>query len=108
MHPCIFAPIETPMEQIMSPTPTLKIAVLDRGFVYVGQCLLTETGLTITNARNIRRWGTSAGLGELATKGPQSATKLDATGTVHAPITAVSHLIDCDAAAWESIMARAA
>lgn len=81
-------------------TPTLQIAVLDRGFVYVGTCAVADGFLTITDARCIRRWGTTAGLGQLASKGPQSATKFDAAGTVRAPLSALTHLIDCDPAAW--------
>lgn len=56
--------------------------------------------LVIGNARNIRRWGTNGGLGELAAKGPQTETKLDDYGTVRAPMRSVIHLIDCDPAAW--------
>lgn len=90
------------------PTPTLKIAVLDRGFVYVGQVHTEDGMLVISGAQNVRRWGTSKGLGELATKGPQAQTKLDPAGTVHAPLTAVIHLIDCTAEAWAATMAQAA
>jgi len=82
------------------PTPTLQIAVLDRGFVYVGLCSIAEGFLTITEAQNVRRWGTTGGLGELAAKGPQDTSKIDAAGTVHAPLTALVHLIDCNSAAW--------
>lgn len=90
------------------PTPTLKIAVLDRGFVYAGLCHTEDGMLVITSAQNIRRWGTSAGLGQLAASGPQPKTRLDPAGTVHAPLTAVIHLIDCDIAAWAATMAQAA
>lgn len=89
-------------------TPATRIAVLDRGFVYVGQCALAFGVLTITQARCIRRWGSTAGLGQLAAKGPQPATTLDAAGTVHAPQSAVIHLIDCDPAAWTAALAEAA
>lgn len=77
-----------------------KIAVLDRGWVYVGECALEGEILVIRNARNIRRWGTTGGLGELAAKGPQPETRLDACGTVRAPMRSVIHLIDCDQGAW--------
>lgn len=87
--------------------PTLQIAVLDRGFIYVGTCAVDDGFLTITDARCIRCWGTTAGLGQLATKGPQPATKLDATGTVRAPVSALVHLIDCDPAAWSTEAAAA-
>lgn len=85
--------------------PKLQIAVLDRGFVYVGICTTTQDGLTITHAQNIRRWGSDAGLGKLALHGPQPATKLDATGTVNAPLSSVIHLIDCDPAKWPDMPA---
>jgi hypothetical protein len=100
---------QEPMEQTtMQTEPTLQIAVLDRGFVYVGLCQMQDGGLTITNAQNIRRWGTSAGLGELASKGPQAKTKIDRAGTVRAPMSSVVHLIDCNADAWASLTAQAA
>lgn len=78
----------------------VKIAVLDRGWVYVGACAQEGETLVIRNARNIRRWGTTGGLGELAAKGPQPETKLDDYGTVRAPIRSVIHVIDCNQDAW--------
>lgn len=86
-------------------TPAQQIAVLDRGFVYVGHCTVADGVLTITNAQCIRRWGTSAGLGQLATQGPQPATKIDPAGTVRAPLTSVMHLIDCNTSAWPGLAA---
>jgi hypothetical protein len=71
-----------------------KIAVLDRGFVYVGKVSIKNDIVTITNARNIRRWGTTKGLGELA-DGPTANTVLDQVGTVTAPMRAVIHFIQC-------------
>jgi len=89
--------------------PRLQIAVLDRGFVYVGECAIADGFVVISHANNVRRWGTNAGLGELAAKGPQPNTKFDPAGTVRAPLTALIHLIDCDAAAWpQSATAEAA
>lgn len=84
----------------MTPFPSLQIAVLDRGFVYVGQCAVQDGFLTITVAACVRRWGTTGGLGQLATKGPQAATKLDPAGTIRAPLSSVIHLIDCAPSAW--------
>lgn len=84
-------------------TSKLQIAVLDRGWVYVGKVEKTETGITIREANSIRRWGTSKGLGQLAAEGPQAATKLDAYGTVEVPERAVISLIDVtNLAAWAS------
>lgn len=81
-------------------TKPLQIAVLERGFVYVGNCQIEGSTLIITNARCVRRWGTTAGLAQLANSGPTKDTKLDAACTVRAPVTALIHQIDCDPAAW--------
>ena len=51
------------------PTPTLQIAVLDRGFVYIGMCHTADGALVMTGAQCVRRWGTENGLGQLATSG---------------------------------------
>ncbi len=55
----------------------IQIVVLERGFIYVGRVAETADGVDIHNARPLRRWGTSTGLGELTT-GPRANTKLDA------------------------------
>ena len=46
------------------------IVVVDRGFVYVGDVRCGPEWCIITNARNIRCWGTTRGLGQLALEGP--------------------------------------
>jgi len=69
-----------------------NIVVLDRGFVYVGNVMESGDYLTISNAKNIRYWGTTKGLGELV-NGPLKETKLDEIGTVKAPLRAVIHLV---------------
>lgn len=79
-----------------------QIVVLDRGFVYVGDVSVNNDFVTIANASNVRRWGTSKGLGELASLGPRPNTKLDPAGTVRAPMRAVVSLLECEAAAWPS------
>jgi len=61
---------------------TKRIIVADRGWIFVGDCEDHADGsVTIRNCRNIRQWGTTAGLGELA-NGPTSSTKHDAYGEV--------------------------
>jgi hypothetical protein len=71
-----------------------QIVVLDRGFVYVGQATIEGEFLRIENARNIRHWGTTTGLGELK-DGPTAKTKLDLVGIVVAPVRALIHIIEC-------------
>lgn len=59
-----------------------RIIVADRGWVFVGDCVDNEDGsVTINNAKNIRRWGTKKGLGELA-NGPLLNTVTDDYGVV--------------------------
>ncbi len=76
------------------------IVVLDRGFVHVGQVDHDGEWCVITNAHNIRYWGTERRLGQLALEGPTGKTKLDASGTVRAPARAVICLLDTEAAKW--------
>jgi hypothetical protein len=76
------------------------IAVLDRGFVYVGNVSHDGTWCVIRNARNIRYWGTTKGLGELAQNGPTEKTKLDVAGTVRAPARALIHLMETESSKW--------
>ena len=78
----------------------IKIAVLDRGFVYVGHTELSADWLTITRAQNVRVWGTSKGLGELRS-GPLPNTKFDNVGTVKVPVRALISLIDVEQKAWK-------
>jgi len=70
-----------------------QIVVLDRGFVYVGDVTLNGEYVHLTNAQNIRRWGTTKGLGELL-EGPLSNTVSDpVNGTIMVPARAVIHFI---------------
>ena len=78
----------------------LAIVVLDRGFVYVGNVTVDDDWCLIENAKNIRVWGTTQGLGELV-KGPTSSTKLDAVGIVRAPMRAVISIIDVEGNKWK-------
>jgi hypothetical protein len=84
----------------------IKIAVLDRGFVYVGRLAPQEDSmdafLILTNAKNIRVWGTTEGLGELVS-GPKKDTRLDNVGTIRVPLHALISLIDVEQAKWKGI-----
>lgn len=77
----------------------IKIVVLDRGFVYCGRVEIDGDFVYIRNAKNIRVWGTTRGLGELV-NGPTSSTKLDPVGVVAAPVRALISLIDVDQTKW--------
>jgi len=73
-----------------------QIAVLDRGWVFAGNCEFDDEFLVITNAKCIRYWGTTRGLGELAENGPNPKTRIDSYGTVRVNSRALIALIDCD------------
>ena len=81
----------------------IAIVVLDRGFVYVGRVTVDGDWCLIADAKNIRFWGTTKGLGELV-NGPTAATKLDAVGNVRAPLRAVISIIDASADAWNTVL----
>lgn len=85
------------------PTPH-RIVVADRGFVFVGATTQNEDGsLTITSAKCLRVWGTDSskpGLGWLAQHGPTDKTKMDSSGTVRIPASAVVLTFDTDASRW--------
>lgn len=81
----------------------VKIVVLDRGFVYIGRVEIKDDFIVITNAKNIRIWGTSKGLGQLALDGQTSMTQLDDVGTVRAPMRALISMIDVDQSKWTDI-----
>jgi len=78
------------------------IVVLDRGFVYVGHTECDGDWCIITDAKNIRVWGTERGLGQLALSGPTDKTRLDAVGVVRAPMRAVISVIESEAGKWTS------
>ena len=77
----------------------MAIVVLDRGFVYIGDVTVDGDWCLIANAKNIRVWGTTNGLGELV-DGPTKNTKLDVVGNVRAPLRAVISIIDVKADKW--------
>jgi len=59
-----------------------RIIASDKGWVFVGDCVHEEDGkMVIYNALNIRRWGTTEGLGQLR-NGPTEETVTDYYGTV--------------------------
>lgn len=78
----------------------LKIVVVDRSWNFIGNIELTENSIIITNAKVIRKWGTTKGLGQLAISGPTTNTILDDVGTVTIPLSALIFTIDVDSSKW--------
>lgn len=91
---------------LRSENKPLCIFVLQRGWVIVGRLGFgaRPDELAIADAAVIRRWGTTAGLGELAAGGPTPDTVLDPChGTVRVHELAVLFRIDCDPAQWPAL-----
>ena len=84
----------------------IYIVVLQRGFVAVGRRSKNEAGdYVLTDAANIRIWGTTKGLGEIAEGGPTEKTVLDKCPPIEFhPLTAIMH-ITCKEDKWASKLA---
>ena len=79
----------------------LQIVVLHRGWVVVGRFFLDDDQVTIYDARIIRRWGTTKGLGELAENGPTEKTVLDPAGIIRTHVFGVVFTLDIkDESTW--------
>lgn len=79
----------------------LQIVVATQGFVFVGNTRIADGWLHLTNARNVRRWGTTEGLIQLANHGPTPETRLDGkNGFIRVPLTSVVFTLDCMETAW--------
>lgn len=91
----------------MEPEQTNKttvILVLERGYIQVceieGRAWDYGIWLSYTNARIIRRWGTTQGLAELQ-NGPTRETVLDAIeASGEVPVRAIIKVINVDQEAW--------
>lgn len=82
----------------------VRIAVLQRGWVMVGEYSKDGSRCFLRNASVIRYWGTTSGLGEIALGGPTDKTKLDWCGEVEFhELTAVA-LIRCAAEKWDAYL----
>ena len=82
----------------------IKIVILQRGWVFVGKFSKEGSSCKLTDAHNIRTWGTTNGLGELAESGTTGSTKLDKVNdvTFH-ELTSVA-IIDCDDKVWSKLL----
>lgn len=78
----------------------IKIVILQRGWVFVGKFSQKGSRCTLTDAKNIRTWGTTKGLGELAEGGPTSSTKLDPVNDVSFHELTVIAVLDCNDKIW--------
>lgn len=81
-------------------TGNIKIVVLQRGWVMVGYFERTGNDCKLSKASIIRSWGTTKGLGEIAT-GPTKDTKLDkCNGLVEFDYLTVVAMVSCEEKSW--------
>ena len=80
----------------------IKIVILQRGWIMVGEFSRKGSDCTLSNASVIRTWGTTKGLGEIAENGPTSTTKLDKCyGVVQFDYLTVVATISCNESKWK-------
>lgn len=82
---------------------TVRIVVLQRGWVVVGYYSEEGDRVTVENACVIRKWGTTRGLGELI-DGPTADTVLDPAGLVMAHRLGVVLTIAANETAWAGVL----
>lgn len=84
---------------------SVKIVILQRGWVMVGRYSKEGNDCKLANASVIRNWGTTRGLGEIAAEGPKSDTKLDPTnGLVEFHALTVIATVQCAEEKWASYL----
>jgi hypothetical protein len=83
----------------------IRIVILQRGWVMVGIFSRDESDCQLKKSSNIRRWGTTRGLGEIALNGPTENTKLDPNfGLIEFDYLTVVATIRCNKKKWENVL----
>ena len=84
-----------------------NIIIAERGWVYIGKTRREGDQIVIEDCFNIRRWGTTKGLGELAMNGPTSDSVIDYYGVVRVHVLAIAGgSIDANDEVWRSWIAK--
>jgi hypothetical protein len=97
---CLLGSMAKPKTECCVVDGGVRIVVLQRGWVVVGHHYAEGDQVRIEKAAVVRLWGTSLGLGQLATDGPQPNTKLDECPTVRVHALAVVCSFDCAPEKW--------
>lgn len=84
----------------------VRIVILQRGWVMVGRYSRAGTQCHLRDAAVVRVWGTTRGLGEIASGGPTSTTKLDPVPPVEFHELTVVAAIRCNPEKWGVLSAR--
>lgn len=92
-------------EKVSKNNKNIKIVILQRGWIMVGEFSRDGSDCKINHASVIRKWGTTKGLGEIAQNGPTENTKLDKChGIVEFDNLTVVATIECDGEKWENVL----
>lgn len=78
----------------------IRIVVLQRGWVLVGKFSKKKEQCFLDNAHVVRYWGTTRGLGEIASDGPTDKTKLDAIPRAQFHELTSILTVKCEASKW--------
>ena len=84
----------------------IRICILQRGWVLVGEYQREGERCSLTNGCVVRRWGTSWGLGELAIKGPTDETVLDPVPDTQWHVLTEVMTMVCSAQTWTDALAN--
>jgi len=81
-------------------TGAVRIVILQRGWVMVGRYSESGDECRLDDCSNVRIWGTTKGLGEIAEGGPTGSTKLDKQPVTRFHKLTVIATIDCVESKW--------
>ena len=84
----------------MSHPETIRIVILQRGWVMVGYFSQEGQNCRLDRAAVVRKWGTTHGLPEIAANGPTKETILDKSPTIRFHELTVIAMIDCEESKW--------
>lgn len=85
----------------------IRLVVLPYGWVLVGEYEWVDARTRrMPRGWSVRRWGPSAGLGQLAAEGPLEETQLDAQRNTQWSASAEVFTILCPPAVWGPVLAE--
>lgn len=80
----------------------LQIVAIDNGFVFVGEVVVSGSWVEMYSASSVRRYGTTKGLPQLASEGPQRETQLDeVSGLLKFPLARLVFIMECNRESWQ-------
>lgn len=92
----------------MLETGNLRIVILERGWVVLGLLNSDSHGdwFFLEKGCVVRRWGTDAGIGQLAMHGVRSETILDPLPMTKFHKDKIIQILDCDESKWQDYLSK--